>query len=182
MEEARHPRVPISYDHFPVEDGDAEGLQHHGQDVAPSRQPLTTGADLSSRSSPSHHHVGSLPLASSTIPPATTTLTYPQPVYAYRHHRPTRSQSSSANSSVNGETAPLASQGDIPRYEDNEDPILPPPPAFYSDSINPVTTIRLPPPPGLEDVQRPTDGRQEVSSVPSRPPTASAPPAYTPST
>ncbi|KAG8838287.1 hypothetical protein FRC18_005203 [Serendipita sp. 400] len=177
MEEARRPRVPISYDHFPVEDGDGEALQHHSQDVVVGRQPLTIPAGSGSRSSPSHHHVRPSSAASSTIPPASTSpVTYPQPVYAYRHHRPTRSQSSSANSSINGEDAPLTSQGDAPRYEEA---VIPPPPAFYSDPNAPTITSRPPPPPGLEDLQRPAELNPSTLPALSRPPTASAPPAYT---
>jgi hypothetical protein len=192
MEEARHPREPISYDHFPVE-------SEHGAETGSPRVAINASGI---NSSPAMTMSAASPLAPLTIqggprvtsppglelsppPIAHTRVSHPQNHLISQANRLER-QTSSRGTSWNGDQPRPEPTSNAPQYE--EDANLQPPPPFFD---NGDATLVHRPPPGLEDANSRVHSNANSSSSsrptllltppPSRPPTASAPPAYTPS-
>lgn len=144
MEEARHPRQPISYDHFPVEPGEASEHNEAGPTLG---QQLNSTVMSAASASPI------------TLPPGAHLASGP-----IRHFNP-----------------------DQTHAPDYDTAVAPPIYMHGSETTGP------PCPPGLESLHSSSEGtpvtgshassRHHVPLSPpsSRPPTASAPPAYSPS-
>ena len=149
MEEARHPRQPISYDHFPVEPGEAPD---HNQAENPLGPPFNPVMSVASTNRP----LTLLPSGEAAQPSGPHSFNPEQTLHT-----------------------------EAPEYE--ETGVAPPPFTVYMHAH----AAEPPCPPGLESHHSSSLGGSHttessrhhvpLSPPPSRPPTASAPPAYTPS-
>lgn len=181
MEEARHPREPISYDHFPVESepGAETGSPRVAVNASGINSPPTMTMSAASHLAPLTIQGGSR----LTSPPGLELS--PPPIAHTRASHP-RDHLTSQSTQPGGLSSSQRQPESTPQYEEDAG-LHPPPPFFDGDDAAPGHR----PPPGLEGPNGRVHSNPNSSSSsrptllltppPSRPPTASAPPAYTPS-
>jgi hypothetical protein len=175
LEEARYPRDPASYAHFPVRPGDEEDEAHErGQILEGGEREEERGGRTRDVSEPGSAPIRSYPAMMSVVP---NQQALTQPLHTLQLPRLPHALHGSLRSTVPphllhpSDLAPLhpnieRERADIPQYE--EAAALPPP--FFDSAV-------MIHPPGLGE-----DGQISMRpSMSSRPVTASAPPAYTPS-
>lgn len=188
MEEARHPRQPISYDHFPTDEDESGPMA--GNQMNNSRN-----GNLPTMSMASNAAAVSVPRSADGR--GRGPIAVPQPVYSPGHRDQPSVQnalgiaSSTRSSWVEDEVdtrqtgeEPLTDR--IPLYSELEASAIEPPP-FTQDMRQMLPpglerhTNSSPSVPGTGAATPNTHPQMPLTPPPSRPPTASEPPAYTPS-